>query len=102
MRTKATKMCWCVVMTLAIMLVHEAKAFAPSSLVSSPLRQSPLSIPSRYSRHNSSTRRFTLTIEKEEPQGVGAATFSLIKAIVGSGVLAMPAGLAVVTDAPKA
>ena len=64
-------------------------------LVRQLLSYSPIGVAQR-------TKRFTHSIEKEEPQSVGAATFSLIKAIAGSGVLAMPAGLAASTDAPKA
>lgn len=85
---------------LVLCALYESRAFVPSSsVVSTPGRQL-LSYSLIGVTHR--TKRFTHSIEKEEPQSVGAATFSLIKAIVGSGVLAMPAGLAASTDAPKA
>ncbi len=35
-------------------------------------------------------------------QGLASSTFSLVKAIVGSGVLALPAGVAAIGDVPAA
>ena len=40
--------------------------------------------------------------KKNKSSAISAATFNLIKACVGSGVLALPAGLALMTDLPKA
>lgn len=92
---------WSTLLVSALfVLVHETRAFAPPSpAVSHVNRHS--SFPFAQSFRNR-TPLFTYSIEKEQPQSVGKATFSLIKAIVGSGVLAMPAGLAVATNAPKA
>jgi hypothetical protein len=39
---------------------------------------------------------------KKTSSSVSAATFNLIKACVGSGVLALPSGLALMTGLPKA
>jgi hypothetical protein len=38
----------------------------------------------------------------EKTSSVSSATFNLIKACVGSGVLALPSGIAVMSDMPKA
>jgi hypothetical protein len=55
-------------------------------------------------------RHQTLTVLRASPtskngegegQSVPSAAVSLIKAIVGAGVLAMPSGLAVISDSPK-
>ncbi len=40
--------------------------------------------------------------KNKKSSAIVAATFNLIKACVGSGVLALPAGLALMTDLPKA
>ncbi len=100
MRLRSAPSVVAVVSLLVLCAVHESRAFVPSSsVVSTPGRQLLSNSPMRIAQR---TKRFTFSVEKEEPQGVGAATFSLIKAIVGSGALAMPAGLAASTDAPKA
>lgn len=39
--------------------------------------------------------------DKGEGQSVTSATVSLVKAIVGAGALAMPSGLAIISDSPK-
>lgn len=85
---------------VVLVVAHPSRAFSPASILS---HRSLRTLPTPFNKSLvRPTKRFTHSIEKEEPQSVPAATFSLIKAIVGSGVLAMPAGLAVATDAPKA
>lgn len=84
--------------------ILETRAFAPSLPHTSLLQRAEYPLVHKSSKYikQSLTKRFTHSIEKQEPQSVGAATFNLVKAIVGSGVLTLPSGLAVVTDAPKA
>jgi hypothetical protein len=75
-----------------------APKFAPSA----PGRAS-IRFPFSQSRKPRRLETASLEIRDEDkPQSVAAASFSLMKAIVGSGVLALPAGLAVVSDVPKA
>jgi hypothetical protein len=52
---------------------------------------------------SSSTAALTASEEgASKPASISAATFNVIKACVGSGVLALPAGLALLTDRPQA
>jgi len=54
-------------------------------------------------RHQSAASlKSTATEEDGKGQSVSSATFSLIKSIVGTGVLALPSGLAVMSDSPAA
>lgn len=54
-------------------------------------------------RHQSAASlKSTAAEEDGKGQSVSSATFSLIKSIVGTGVLALPSGLAVMSDSPAA
>ena len=96
---------------VANLVLGVADAFVSPSLVASHRaeRFRYPAVPQYNKRFSKPLKSTTVSIEasseddgKEEKQSVGAASFSLIKAIVGSGVLALPSGLAVMSDVPKA
>lgn len=84
--------------------INDAFIFAVPSPILAPSVPGRASIRIPFPQSNKPRRLETASLEihDDKPQSVAAATFSLMKAIVGSGVLALPAGLAVVSDVPKA
>ena len=86
---------------LFVALVRPSKAFAPSSPRACTVQRA--NQPEVMSRTSSSYPRLRASsdqIEKEEGASIPNLSISLVKSIVGAGVLALPAGFAAVGNSP--